>query len=364
MPHIAGPGSEKSRIEYLDGLRGLAILLVVFFHAYARWPTLVPYGNQFAGFPVFRFGWLGVNIFFLASGFCALMALERCATAREFLYRRWLRLFPAMIVCSSIIFITAPYFFERPEGKPALVSLLPGLTFVEPAWWEKVTGRPIPRLEESYWYVFAQVRFYVLAAMFYYWKGRRGMIWGLVSVLGIAILARYGTEYIGGSGFVRLSAASSKLSFNLIGWFASGAAFYVWSKDRSRNWFLLAIAIAIISATLARPLGRESALAAVMVAGLFAATLVSPMLQRLLGNPVLQFCAFISYPLYLIHENTMIALIIKMGRHPPALLPPFLPLPAIALLVGVAFLVARYAEPAMRHLISRICSSVSKGRWV
>ena len=74
----------KHRIEYLDGQRGLAILLVVLFHAYARWPERVPYHDAYANIPVFAYGWVGVELFFLVSGFVILMTLERCSSAGEF----------------------------------------------------------------------------------------------------------------------------------------------------------------------------------------------------------------------------------------------------------------------------------------
>lgn len=52
--------ANHSRIDFLDGMRGVAILLVIGFHAYARYPDLMPFGNKFATFPVFQYGWLGV----------------------------------------------------------------------------------------------------------------------------------------------------------------------------------------------------------------------------------------------------------------------------------------------------------------
>jgi peptidoglycan/LPS O-acetylase OafA/YrhL len=44
------------RIHFLDGFRGLAILLVVIFHAYAQWPEHYPYGSDYANIPVIKLG--------------------------------------------------------------------------------------------------------------------------------------------------------------------------------------------------------------------------------------------------------------------------------------------------------------------
>ena len=66
----------RGRLAYLDGMRGVAILLVLLFHAFARWPDLVPYGDQYQSVPLFRVGFIGVNLFFIISGFVILMTLE------------------------------------------------------------------------------------------------------------------------------------------------------------------------------------------------------------------------------------------------------------------------------------------------
>lgn len=68
--------AEMQRIKFLDGLRGSAILLVVFYHAYARYPDVVPYlTNTYREFPLFKYGYWGVQLFFLISGFVILMSI-------------------------------------------------------------------------------------------------------------------------------------------------------------------------------------------------------------------------------------------------------------------------------------------------
>ncbi|WP_420839686.1 acyltransferase family protein [Colwellia maritima] len=80
------------RIKYLDSHRGIAILFVVFYHLFSRWSEILPYGNSFTNI-VFNQGFLGVQLFFLLSGFVILMTLERTKSFSSFLYKRWLRLF-------------------------------------------------------------------------------------------------------------------------------------------------------------------------------------------------------------------------------------------------------------------------------
>jgi peptidoglycan/LPS O-acetylase OafA/YrhL len=96
------------RIKELDGLRGIAVLAVVGTHYFAWIPTpAVPLGH--AGivcfFILFRFviglfrlGWLGVDLFFVLSGFLItgiLMDLrEKEQYFRVFYVRRALRIFP------------------------------------------------------------------------------------------------------------------------------------------------------------------------------------------------------------------------------------------------------------------------------
>lgn len=94
---------DKSSRQYypaLDGIRGLAILLVVSHH-------------NFKFFNLFTFGWLGVDLFFVLSGFLITDILLRTCNETNFLNnfyrRRILRIFPIYLLTISLTFYLLPY---------------------------------------------------------------------------------------------------------------------------------------------------------------------------------------------------------------------------------------------------------------
>jgi peptidoglycan/LPS O-acetylase OafA/YrhL len=108
--------AEVGNLPALDGLRGVAVLWVIFFHAYVLRRSL---GDPWMGLaassphlePVIGAGYLGVDLFFLISGF--LLALpwfvhgmrgEPAPSAREFYRRRVRRIVPAYYVQLVLLF--------------------------------------------------------------------------------------------------------------------------------------------------------------------------------------------------------------------------------------------------------------------
>jgi peptidoglycan/LPS O-acetylase OafA/YrhL len=110
-------------IPRLDVLRALAFLSVFAFHLTARFAhTAVPWHglfrdysawprNIFFLFPL-NFGWLGVALFYVLSGFCIHYATLRRRTPftlRDFYWRRFLRIYPAYIVAVLVFSALAPW---------------------------------------------------------------------------------------------------------------------------------------------------------------------------------------------------------------------------------------------------------------
>ncbi|MDC8757610.1 acyltransferase family protein [Janthinobacterium fluminis] len=340
-----------NRINYLDGHRGLAILLVIGYHVFSRWSELVPYGAQFANIPLFKAGWVGVQLFFLISGFVILMTLEKCQGARDFLYRRWLRLFPAMLICALLIYLTAGFFHERPAGMPPASSLLPSLTFIEPQWWESLLGSSPGYLEGSFWSLYVEVKFYVFSALVFYAFGREKLIYAIFGAYGLAIGVAMANAHIEHAYLAALHAGLTQLSFIHFGWFAAGAGFYLFHKSGARRWFWLSLAAALLSAGLAAEPSLKHAMAAMAIAVLFAVSVASKKIQSALNNRLLVTMGAISYPLYLLHENMLISMVIKLGKMGWSIPPILLPALPLLLLCVAAYVIATFGERAVRAAI-------------
>lgn len=116
------------RIESLDGLRGIAVLCVVFFHYFPR---------EGAGplRPLISSGWVGVDLFFVLSGYLITTILYEQRGAggyfRNFYGRRILRLFPLYYALFLLtLCLTWPLRIHwRPEH---IVMLFHGANFVLP----------------------------------------------------------------------------------------------------------------------------------------------------------------------------------------------------------------------------------------
>lgn len=95
-------GKGLQRVRELDGLRGLAVAMVVVGH-YVHHPALRYLGPQW--------GWMGVGLFFVLSGFLITTILLRAtgqhAALRTFYARRTLRIFPLYYLVLCIYFLAS-----------------------------------------------------------------------------------------------------------------------------------------------------------------------------------------------------------------------------------------------------------------
>ena len=94
--------SPAQRILELDGLRGIAIAMVLMRH-YIHHPSLLLLGPQW--------GWMGVNLFFVLSGFLITSILLRLTdqpgALKIFYARRSLRLFPLYFLALLVYFVAS-----------------------------------------------------------------------------------------------------------------------------------------------------------------------------------------------------------------------------------------------------------------
>lgn len=351
--------SDDNRIKFIDGLRGVAIALVVLFHAFVRWPQIVPYGNKYSDFILFSNGWLGVELFFMISGFVISMTLRNCRDYSDFMSRRWMRLFPAMLVCSLFIYATSPLLPERPAGPAGLAGMIPGLTFLSPEVITYLTGTAPGPIEGAFWSIYVEVKFYAIFGMLYFLFGELKALLIFLSFCLLTIAA----ISLKINSLIIIAYYADALYFI---WFAIGILFHLWWRGRNRNYLLMCTALCVISPYLfpSSPgnVSVEKIVITYCLISVFAAPLFFEAAANMLSNKAFVFVGFVSYPLYLLHQNIVVALTAKMGRTLPWMPDILMPVLPIFLVVALAYIVARYIEGNLRGML-RLPYRLLKINW-
>src|SRR5687768_17069225 len=198
-------------IPALDGLRGIAIILVMVHHFTYYRPT---YGiDAWIGSVVFFF-WTGVDLFFVLSGFLITGILldtrgnERYFTT--FYARRTLRIFPLYYLVLFVAFVVLPKF-------PAVHLVLAGQADVPPQWpyWLYLTNFSIADGGWAHgwvdvaWSLAIEEQFYLLWPLVIWLFPPRLVVWLCTAIFVAEVFAR---------SFARASMAPS-LPIFVVTWF-------------------------------------------------------------------------------------------------------------------------------------------------
>ncbi|HVV95421.1 MAG TPA: acyltransferase [Hyphomicrobiales bacterium] len=363
-----------SRLAVLDGYRALAILAVIAFHYSVRWTppraaeSAYPYGSALVPFQPFHYGWLGVEFFFMISGFVIVMTLERCDSVGDFLRRRLARLWPSMLVCATLTLAVVDLLGEPKEhvgGWSWLFSVL----FVDPALPSRLLGIQAAWVDPVYWSLWVEVRFYLVAAVAFLLFGRRFLPGWLLFQCAVVAINLVALRLGGGA----VKAVDLLLVPAYLPYFTMGIAFH--AIFRSGRWGALplaAIAVATAVAVLQAPtlfaieevggigpiLLAHAAMLALFALFVRRSPLVAPFGRRgwaRLGQA--------SYSLYLLHMVAGVVLLRLLA----AVLPPYAALAAVlALVIATALLLFRLVEePAKRALLDATARPVAAlaRRW-
>ena len=340
----------------LDGLRGVAITLVVLYHTFSLHGDVIPWANSYHSFPIFKLGFLGVQLFFLISGFVIYMSLENSNSFKNFIYKRWLRLFPAMLIATIFIFIYSIFFIDT-FPYPRLINVLPGLLFIEPTWLSFILGKETAPLEGCFWTLFVEFKFYFLFGISYFYFREHAI--NLLTALFIGALACEITRFFQLDYLIHNHAFNFFHNFIHFGWFVAGAWFYEARKNQSQASYIMSALSAVLSCiymglysfNMGYGSGFGVSIAALMVYLMFIFSFRISILNNILSTKPFVFIGFISYPLYLFHENLMIKLTIYLHTTYPSIPDMLTPIMALSYIFLVAWIIAKYAEPSFRNTI-------------
>lgn len=265
-----GASKSSGRVAWLDYARLASALAVVGFHYLWNGPHhhIVPVEFGLLG-RIFAHGYLGVDVFFIISGFVILQSASG-ATPDRFVVGRLTRLYPAFLLC-----MLATFFIMRLplEDLPAQFTMMPKYFGVDPA-------------DDVYWTLAVEMKFYaaVLIVLLLGWM--RHVEWLVLG--GVLLFACWTRSWHNPSHYLE---------------FGAGCALALIYRDGFRPVPTLALAVsAPLVVYLAAKAGpyytSHLAIAVVMTAvfGLFLAlrsVRFAPRSAETLGS--------LTYPLYLIH---------------------------------------------------------------
>jgi peptidoglycan/LPS O-acetylase OafA/YrhL len=332
------------RLEVLDGLRFVAAMAVVAYHFTTmdhvwRRPAVELFPAQTA-----TYGWLGVYLFFLISGFVICMSAWGRGVG-SFLVSRVVRLYPAYWLSVVAIVLVLTIWPERPfTWSGALVNL---------TMFQDAVGQP--PIAEVYWTLWAELRFYLLFTLLVWW----GLTYRRVAGFCVAWLAAVTVckAFVPDTSVVHVVLMTDYAPL-----FTGGIACYLMYRFRPTllTWgivaasFVLAVPAARLRAGLETYPGQPPVPAwpAIVLMGVCFLLVIAVALGRLswVRGRWLVVLGAITYPLYLLHLDLGTPLLYAWQWQVPPLLLVALVTTAM---IGLAWLVHRFVERPLAPLMKR-----------
>lgn len=328
MPIIssAAYADTKPHYELLDGLRGVAALLVIWYHVFE--------GFAFAGGGLIKsinHGYLAVDFFFMLSGFVIAYAYDgrwskKSFTLKNFFKRRLIRLHPMVVMGATIGLIT--YLLQggvRWDGthvatSMVMISLLCAMFFIpavpEAGYDVRGNGEMFP-LNGPSWSLFFEYLGNILYALFIRRLSNRALAI-LVAVLGVALVG-YTTTDASGYGMFGVGWTLDKANFiggliRMMFPFTMGMLIqrnFKPMKIRGAFWICSAILIVLFhvphiegNGTICLN-GIYEALCIIGAYPLLIWMAASGMTTDKFSTSICRFLGNISYPLYMVHYPLM-----------------------------------------------------------
>jgi exopolysaccharide production protein ExoZ len=342
----------------IDLVRFLAALSVVGFH--------FGYLNDVADFrsiwPVTWFGWIGVEVFFVISGF----VIANSANGKnplQFLKGRAFRLYPAVWCCATLTLIVAGAISDGPFVE-LLPSYLRSLALIPKGPW----------IDDVYWTLAVEIGFYtlifgLLCAGMFSRIGRVATALTIFSSLCLTILAAVHWHFVGSSGLGDLIDHSNVLLARHGCFFALGVWLWISTTRPLKAWERIGVGLSIIACIgeiLLRGLDflpfqvvSTSWLVAPVSVWATAVVCIYVFSRPREARPIhdgmakrLRTIGLMTYPLYLVHHVVGLAImthLVSMGIDKW-----FALMSGIASTVALSWIVCKFCEPRIRKALARI----------
>ena len=302
---VPGPGRH---IPALDGIRGLAILMVIWFHLFQMIPELSQISPRVLSLTS-RLGQNGVDLFFVLSGFLITGILldtrEKPRYFQNFFARRTLRIFPLYYLTLLLAMGATWAMSTDHRGAASDWWMWTYLSNVPPTFSDRSVAYP------HFWSLAVEEQFYLVWPILIWFCGMRYTKALCIACIVAAPVSRWWLVENGYSGFYLMPCRMDALA---CGGLLAVLLRTVPDPRRLKKPFLLAAAAALLVGAVLFPLVSGKGIASVQVlkhtlpavlstslVGLTVISFGNSPLNRVFSLKSLQTIGQISYCLYLVH---------------------------------------------------------------
>ena len=308
----------------IDFLRFVACASVVIWHFTAQRSELLPYGYLVTG-PPWNLGWVGVNLFFIISGYVVSHTLLKSYSVRDFILKRLTRIYIPLWLILPIVFL-GQYFIPDSifKNRSSLANLLGSMTLVPPSVLNLPNIINFDWLTGVLWTLKVEMVFYILCYILFNFFPHKKIVLYLVlictltSILLLVVL-NFNLNYIN-----QIEVVLKGLGFDYLPWFVLGMLFYE-QKVLRRNLHLMiflflgfALAISVSKKVFSLSYIAESVvvvfIAESAVVVLFVLVVFQNKNSKLVKLKIFQVLGFSSYEMYLIHQGLGIPILIFLVK--------------------------------------------------
>jgi peptidoglycan/LPS O-acetylase OafA/YrhL len=325
------PSKNPSRLEVLDCFRGIAALSVVLFHFTTLFYNEYNYTNCSFSMTI---GHFGVQLFFILSGFVIFLSIRNIERPWQFIKKRIVRLYPAYWISILLSFFII-YLFADPNFRPSTwKELLVGLTMLN-----GFVG--VDNVDTSYWSLRPELVFYFFISLLLFFKARKYMhVFMLLSTMLLVV------DFI----FPLPIFISRAINIPFCGYFFSGIYFYLFFDTKNKLYLIPVLIFCIINVLLEKQ--EYGVIVLPFIYLLFVLFTYGKL--NFLNNIFFKFLGYISYPLYLLHQNIGVLILSKLVLWFPRLNYFYVLTIVLIAVIFLAFLVAKFAEPFVQKITKKV----------
>lgn len=260
-----------------------------------------------------------------------------------------------MLVASALIYVTSFFLAERPNGEIKLYDTIPGLVFLDANLLNKFQNFvELKNIEGAFWSLYVEVKFYIIFGALYF-ASKAKALRNLILLFATSFLLKlFGYFFPDVEVGVPEIIIFDILNLQYFGWFCIGALIYKEKITLNKNVRYATAFLLIPAIVTTNGRSTEVLLACLLIFSVFRLAINNKTISKLFCTKPMLFFGSISYPLYLIHDNAMVAMTIKTYASFDFIPAYATPWPGVILITACSYVIAIHIEQNARAFAKKM----------